>query len=214
MSDIAVTQNPQLMDVNPPLVRAHDLHDVTEQISSIVEGDVHKTPIKYWITLSITASHHRIAGIDAGVPGLHRYRRVGQQPADRLGVGHHQLRVLDRYRPRRNADLGDSVSVPAEVADLDQPVGRSDDAVRGDVRGHFPAVPHRPSVARLLAVPGAEYGSQYVAELPFAADLGRVRGFDVLHRIAIVLVHRTGPGSGDPARSRCHPKSGKWCSAH
>ena len=78
-----------------------------------------------------------------------RYRRVGQQPPGRLGVGHHELRLLDRYRPRRHADLGDFVPVPAEVADVDQPLGRSDDVVRRDVRGHLSAVPHRPSVARV-----------------------------------------------------------------
>jgi len=52
----AVLQDPQLMEVNPPLVRSEDYHDLTEQISVIVEGDVVKTPMKYWITLAITAS--------------------------------------------------------------------------------------------------------------------------------------------------------------
>src|SRR5579863_7726077 len=52
----AVLQDPQLMEVNPPLVRSEDYHDLTEQISVIVEGDVVKTPTKYWITLAITAS--------------------------------------------------------------------------------------------------------------------------------------------------------------
>src|SRR5580698_5755574 len=51
-----VHQNPALIEQNPPLVRAKSLHDVTEQISSIVEGDVLKTPMKYWIVLSITGS--------------------------------------------------------------------------------------------------------------------------------------------------------------
>ena len=41
----------------------------------------------------------------------------------------------------------------------------------------YPAVPHRPSVARgLLAVPDAESVSDDVAELPQPAGLGRVRG--------------------------------------
>ena len=40
----AVLQDPQLMEVNPPLVRSEDYHDLTEQISVIVEGDVVKTP--------------------------------------------------------------------------------------------------------------------------------------------------------------------------
>src|SRR5690348_15512374 len=52
----AVLQDPQLMEVNPPLVRSEDYHDLTEQISVIVEGDVVKTPMKYWITLAVTAS--------------------------------------------------------------------------------------------------------------------------------------------------------------
>jgi Ni/Fe-hydrogenase subunit HybB-like protein len=57
MADIAITQNPQLMEVNPPLVQGMtDLHDVTEQISSIVEGDLTRTPMKYWITLGVTGS--------------------------------------------------------------------------------------------------------------------------------------------------------------
>jgi Ni/Fe-hydrogenase subunit HybB-like protein len=51
-----VVQDPQLMATNPPLVRADGFHDLTEQISTIVEGDVFKTPLKYWITLSITGS--------------------------------------------------------------------------------------------------------------------------------------------------------------
>ncbi len=52
----AVRQHPALMEVNPPLIRAKDYHDLTEQISEITEGDVFKTPLKYWITLAITGS--------------------------------------------------------------------------------------------------------------------------------------------------------------
>ncbi|HSR07191.1 MAG TPA: NrfD/PsrC family molybdoenzyme membrane anchor subunit, partial [Bryobacteraceae bacterium] len=59
----AVLQDPQLMEVNPPLVRSEDYHDLTEQISVIVEGDVVKTPLKYWITLAITASVTGILGL-------------------------------------------------------------------------------------------------------------------------------------------------------
>ncbi len=59
----AVLQDPQLMEVNPPLVRSEDYHDLTEQISVIVEGDVVKTPLKYWITLAVTASVTGILGL-------------------------------------------------------------------------------------------------------------------------------------------------------
>jgi molybdopterin-containing oxidoreductase family membrane subunit len=56
MADIAIRQDPQLMATNPPLVRADSYHDLTEQISTIIEGDVFKTPLKYWITLGVTGS--------------------------------------------------------------------------------------------------------------------------------------------------------------
>ncbi len=56
MADIAIRQDPQLLATNPPLVQAGGYHDVTEQISTIIEGDVFKTPLKYWITLSITGT--------------------------------------------------------------------------------------------------------------------------------------------------------------
>jgi molybdopterin-containing oxidoreductase family membrane subunit len=51
-----VVQDPQLLATNPPLVRSDGYHDLTEQISTIIEGDVFQTPRKYWITLSITGS--------------------------------------------------------------------------------------------------------------------------------------------------------------
>ncbi len=57
-----VEQHPALMEVNPPLIRAKDYHDLTEQISVITEGDVLKTPLKYWITLSITGGVTALLG--------------------------------------------------------------------------------------------------------------------------------------------------------
>ncbi len=53
----AVQQDPALMEVNPPLVAGNpDFHDITEKISSITEGKVFETPLKYWITLACTGS--------------------------------------------------------------------------------------------------------------------------------------------------------------
>ncbi len=56
MADIAIRQDPALMATNPPLVVSDGYHDLTEQISTIIEGDVFQTPRKYWITLGITVS--------------------------------------------------------------------------------------------------------------------------------------------------------------
>jgi Ni/Fe-hydrogenase subunit HybB-like protein len=59
----AVIQDPALMKVNPPLVAGDpSYHDLTQEVSQIVEGDVLKTPTKYWITLSITATITGILG--------------------------------------------------------------------------------------------------------------------------------------------------------
>jgi len=54
---VAVRQDPQLLEVNPPLVGGNkDFHDVTHDISSITEADVFETPMKYWIALACTGS--------------------------------------------------------------------------------------------------------------------------------------------------------------
>jgi molybdopterin-containing oxidoreductase family membrane subunit len=54
---VVVRQDPQLLEVNPPLVQGNNtLHDISHKISSVVEGDVIKTPLKYWITLGATGS--------------------------------------------------------------------------------------------------------------------------------------------------------------
>jgi Ni/Fe-hydrogenase subunit HybB-like protein len=54
---VVVRQDPQLLEVNPPLVQGgQSLHDISERISSVVEVPVFKTPTKYWITLAFTSS--------------------------------------------------------------------------------------------------------------------------------------------------------------
>ncbi len=59
-----------------------------------------------------------------------------------IGIGHAGTLHL-RHPP----------ALPAEVAHLDQPLRRGDDALRGHVRGALPAAPHRAALVRLLAVP-------------------------------------------------------------
>jgi molybdopterin-containing oxidoreductase family membrane subunit len=54
---VAVRQDPQLLEVNPPLVQGGlDYHDVTEDISSITEAKVFETPLKYWVALAFTGA--------------------------------------------------------------------------------------------------------------------------------------------------------------
>ncbi len=66
----------------------------------------------------------------------------------------------------------------------------------------FPLLPHRPPVAGgLLAVPVPEHDGP-LAAVPQPADLGRVRGLDLRHRLDRVLVRRPGARPGDDARPR------------
>ena len=61
-------------------------------------------------------------------------RHLGQQHPRRLGLRHRQLRLVDRHRPRRHADLRDSAALQAAVAHVDQPLRRGDDDLRRHVR--------------------------------------------------------------------------------
>ena len=92
-----------------------------------------------------------------------------------------------------------------EVANEHQPVLRGDDDLRGHVRRHVPAVAHGPAVVLLLALSVPERRRR-LAAVPQPADLGRVRGHDVFHRVAGVLVPR--PGSRPRVAARLRPRSG------
>src|SRR2546422_48455 len=93
----------------------------------------------------------------------------------------------------------DAAAVPAAVADVDQPVRRGDDAVRGGVRGDVPTSPYRPALAGgLLALPFPEHDGA-VAAVPQPADLGRLRRLDLRHGLPAVLVRRVDPRPRDAA---------------
>ena len=114
---------------------------------------------------------------------------------------HHQLRLVDRYRSRRHADLGDPAAVASEMADVDQPFRRSDDTVRRGLRRHVSAAAHWAPVAGLLAVPLSEHDG-HLAAVPQPADVGRVCGFDLRDGFAAVLVRRSDSRPRDTARPR------------
>src|SRR5207244_760486 len=72
---------------------------------------------------------------------LHQgHGHLGHQHPHRLGLRHREFRLVDRYRPRRDAHFGHPVPLEPEVAHLDQPICRSHYALCGGLRGPFPAV--------------------------------------------------------------------------
>ena len=89
----------------------------------------------------------------------------------------------------------------SEVADIDQSLCGSDDAVCGGLRRIVSAAPYRAAMAGVLAVPVPEHDGN-LAAVPQPADLGRFCGFDVRYGFADVLVRGIDAGSGDAARPR------------
>ena len=118
-------------------------------------------------------------------------RHLGHRGPGSVGLRHHQLRLVDRYRPRRHPDLRHSAAAEADLAQLDQPLRRSHDAVRRGLRRHVPAAAHGPSLAGLLDVPLSQQHGR-VAAVPQSAGVGRVRGIDVRDHFGGVLVCRAG----------------------
>ena len=114
-------------------------------------------------------------------PGQGRAGPRRLHPADLLERLHHDLRVLDRHRARRHADLRDPVPVPEPVAHGGVPLHRGDDGVRRHDGGAVPDHPHRAAVDLLLAAAVPE-PALALAQLQVAADLGRVRHLHLLHR--------------------------------
>ena len=74
-----------------------------------------------------------------------RRRHLGRHHPHRLGLRHRQLRLVDRHRPRRHADLRHPLIAAPIVAQLHQPLRRSHDAVRRGLRRNFPRHPRGPS---------------------------------------------------------------------
>ena len=136
-----------------------------------------------------------------GYPVPERHWHLGRDHPDRLGLRHRQLRVVDRHRPRRHADLRHSSSAAPVVAQFHQPFRRSHDAVRRGLRRNLSRHPRRASVAGVLAVSLSQHHGR-VAAIPQPAHVGRVRRLHLRHDLRVVLVHRPDSRPGHAARSR------------
>ena len=184
-------------DEEPVLEPGHTFASVTDKISSLVLirpynwrwSSGSRSPSALVMLLTVAIAYLLVRG----------RRDLGdRQPGD-VGVRDRQLRLVDRDRPRRDADLGDPAAAEAGLADVDQPVRRGDDAVRRRLRRAVPAAAHGPAVVLLLAAALPEHDGA-LAAVAEPAGLGRVRGLDLRDGLAAVLVRRPDPRPGDPAR--------------
>jgi molybdopterin-containing oxidoreductase family membrane subunit len=119
---------------------------------------------------------------------LKGHRHLGRQHPHRLGLRDHQLRLVDRYRPRGDADFGDPAAAQTGLAHVHQPLRGSDDAFCGRLRRHLPAHSHRASVARRVLASAVSKHDGDLAAVPQPAHLGRLRCLDLLDGVADVLV--------------------------
>ena len=124
---------------------------------------------------------------------------LGHEQPGRLGLRDHQLRLVDRHRPRRDADLGHPAAAStAGLADLDQPLRRGDDALRRRLCRIFPLI-HvgRPWLAYWLLPYPNTMGLWPQFRSPLIWDVFAVHLRD---RLGALLVRRPDPRSRDAAR--------------
>ena len=122
------------------------------------------------------------------LPDLH-WRRTWGLNSGWLGLGHHQFRVLDRYRPRRHPDLRHSLTCCARRWRTS--INRSAEAMTIFAvmcAGIFPGI-HVGRVWMAWFLAPCLIRITDLAEIPLPADVGRVRGLDLLHGLGPVLVY-------------------------
>ena len=115
----------------PYVANGRDAAWVGDHIASVVQNPA---PLWWWIASVIAAGVAAFTGLGIALSHHHGRRRLGREQLGQLGVGHHQLRLLDRHRPRRNDDRRHSLSHAPALGHRHQPRGGGDDHLRGHVR--------------------------------------------------------------------------------
>ena len=133
---------------------------------------------------------------------------LGHQRPGRLGLRHHQLRLVDRHRPRRHADLGHPAAAAPGVAHVDQPLRRGDDAVRGRLRRALSrsSTPGRPWLAYWLFPYPNTMGLWPQFRSPLIWDVFAVSTY--AHGLALFWFVGPDPRPGHAARPRAEQAPG------
>jgi len=122
----------------PVIEPGYTFGTVTEKISAIVltrpasNGWFLGFGIAFMLTMMLLFRHW--------LSVCKRYWHLGREHPGGLGLRHRQLRVVDRDRPCRHSDLRHPLIAASVLAQFHQPLRRSHDAVRGRLRGVFPAI--------------------------------------------------------------------------
>ena len=110
-------KNVALLDDPPVLAPGQTFDSVTDTITDVVL----KRPIGLgWLAgLAVGMTLLAILGMAVTYLFLRGVGIWGIEIPVAWGFRHHQLRVVDRYRPRGHADLGHPAAVQADVAQFD-----------------------------------------------------------------------------------------------
>ena len=129
----------------------------------------------WWIAMALRSAARADYDDCDRVAALERHRRSRQQYDGSLGVPDRQLRVVDRHRQCGHADFGAPAVDAPKVAGLDQPLRRSDDAVRGLHRRPVPDSASGPAAVFLLvgALPEHHEASGRSGEARWSGISGR-----------------------------------------
>src|SRR6218665_831705 len=105
-----------------------------------------------------------------------------------MGLGYYQLRLVGRYRSRRNAYLSCIVVIPSKMENGDQPFCGGDDYLLCNPGRFVPYYPHGPSLVSLLGSADPESVWFALGKLQLTIALGRVRNLNVSFSIIGILV--------------------------
>ncbi len=198
MSHVIPAPVPKELERIPLVANNRSLGWITDKIAGVAEG---KTPMWWWIAfvpsvfmlLVLVAMLTYLVTTGVGVWGLNHPVMWGWAIVNFvwwIGIGHagtliSAILFLLRQRWRTAS----------------QPRRRSHDDFRRHVRRNLSGGARGTRVVWLVALSAAE-SKRHLAAVPFAADVGRVRRLDLLHRVRVVLVYGAGSGFGNHARPR------------
>ena len=140
---------PKVIDPGPDKIIAPGFNytTVTDKIANVVLQPIENTPKPWWISLFLAFVAMQGLARGRGLAVLQRRRRVGHHYPGGLGLRDRQFRLVDRYRPRGDADFGDFAAAETGLAHIHQSVLGSHDVVRGRAGRHVPDPAPGPSVA-------------------------------------------------------------------
>ena len=162
------------------------------QINRDLLRSILETPRWFWPVVSLLGLIVLAAAITIGIMINTGLGITGVELQGGVGLLHHQLRVLDRYQPRRRDALRHPAPGQGRVASPGNPRRRGADHFLADDGDDYAHHPHGPPLAHpVLGLP-LRLRPRHLAQHPHPVGLGSVRDSYLPHVIHLVRNHRAG----------------------